>query len=468
MDTAADRAELRPFVRALRADGAPDAAIRTFVLHLGRHLDGEEGLVGGPSVQPLGDLPDAEELTSHRAAGRDAAMRTAVIKLNGGLGTSMGLERAKSLLPVRDGLTFLDLIVRQVLSLRRELGAPVPLLLLNSFRTEEDTLASLSRYRELPVPGLPLTFLQHRVPKVLAGSRLPAHDAENPEHDWCPPGHGDVYTALASRGVLGRLLEAGFRYAFISNADNLGAVLDPEILGFMVEEEATFLMEAADRTPADRKGGHLYRRTDGVLALRELAQTPPEDRGDFQDVARHRYFNTNNLWVHLPTLRELLDNSDGALPLPTIVNRKTLDPRDPKSLAVVQLETAMGAAISLFPRAAAVRVSRRRFSPVKTTDDLLAVRSDAYRLTEDSTVVLDPRRSVPPSIRLDNRFYRFIDGFEERFPAEPPSLIGCETLDVQGNVTFSPGVVVRGRARIIAGEDPATLPPGVVTGTVHL
>jgi UTP--glucose-1-phosphate uridylyltransferase len=307
------------------------------------------------------------------------------------------------------------------------------------------------------------------VPKILSDGMVPAVFPDNPELEWCPPGHGDLYTAIAASGLLDRLLEAGIEYAFVSNADNLGAVLEPAILGFMIAERADFLLEAADRTAADRKGGHLCHLRNGRLALRESAQCPPEAEAAFQDVSRYRYFNTNNVWLHLPALSELLTEHKGFLPLPTIVNSKTLDPRDPSSPPVVQLETAMGTAISLFPRAAAIRVPRHRFSPVKNTNDLLAVRSDAYELTEDSRVVLHPDRATPPVVRLDERFYKLVDEFDRRFPAGPPSLLRCSSLVVEGDISFGAGVVVEGNAVVRTEEGGAALPDGArVQGEVSL
>ena len=94
-------------------------------------------------------------------------------------------------------------------------------------------------------------------------------------------------------------------------------------------ERVPFLMEVADRTPADRKGGHLARRAGGGgLVLREVAQTPDEDLDAFQDIARHRYFNTNTLWIDLRALAAVLRERGGVLGLPMIVNRKTVDPGD--------------------------------------------------------------------------------------------------------------------------------------------
>ncbi len=154
----------------------------------------------------------------------------------------------------------------------------------------------------------------------------------DPELEWCPPGHGDIYPALVASGLLERLLEQGYETAFVSNADNLGATLDPRILSWFRAQGLPFLMEVSRRGENDRKGGHLARRrADGQLVLRESAQTADEDEDAFQDITRHRFFNTNSLWIDLRALAAELEAEGGALPLPLIVNRKTVDPADPGS-----------------------------------------------------------------------------------------------------------------------------------------
>ncbi len=452
----------------MQQDGANQPAIASFVLHFERTAGGAREFLIEDDIEPVVELPDSTQFAAYRESGSRAVHRTVVIKLNGGLGTGMGLEKAKSLLEVRDGLTFLDLIARQILATRADTGAAIPLLLMNSSRTAAESVDVLSTYPELPHTDLPSGFIQNRVPKLRASDLSPAKQPDQEDLGWCPPGHGDLYTALAGSGLLATLLGHGFDYAFVSNADNLGAVLDPGILGFMVENNHDFLMEAADRSAADRKGGHLCRLPDGRLALRESAQCRPGDEAAFQDVGRHRFFNTNNLWLHLPSLAVALDENGGYLPLDTIVNHKRLDPRDPDSPPVLQLETAMGAAVSLFERAAAVRVPRRRFSPVKNTDDLLAVRSDAYRLTDDWLVVLHPDRTAPPVIDLDPAYFKMIDDFEQRFPAGPPSLKCCESLTVEGDITFGANVTVEGKTTFRA-DRPASVPHGSVhSGEIRL
>lgn len=440
----------------MRASGADRRAIDTFRHHLEFLLGGASAFLDEKTILPLQDLPDSEDFSNYREAGERLFERTAVIKLNGGLGTSMGLDQPKSLIEVRDGMTFLDLIARQIIELRRETGTGIPLLLMNSLGTRPSSLAYLERYPELRLEGLPLDFLQNRVPKIDQETMGPVDFPQQPEFEWCPPGHGDLFTALSTSGTLGKLLEHGIEYVFVSNADNLGAVLNPEILGFMAASNNDFLMEAADRTAADRKGGHLCLIRGEGLALRESAQCPPDESDTFQDIRRYRYFNTNNLWIHLPTLAEIEARFGGIFPLPTILNRKTVDPRDPQTRPVFQLETAMGSAISIFPNATAVRVPRDRFSPVKATVDLLAVRSNAYRLTSDFRIVQDPSRSVPPSISLDPDYFAMLSDFESRFPSGPPALLKCDSLEISGDVTFEENIELEGSVRISA-EAPATL-----------
>jgi UTP--glucose-1-phosphate uridylyltransferase len=224
-------------------------------------------------------------------------------------------------------------------------------------------------------------------------------------------------------------------------------VLDERILGWFASEALPFVMEVADRTEADRKGGHLAVRADGGgLVLREIAQTPDDDVDAFQDVSRHRFFNTNTLWVNLRALDSLMRERDGVLGLPMIVNRKTVDPGDSSSPAVIQLETAMGAAIDVFEGAAAVRVPRSRFAPVKTTNDLLVVRSDVYELDDDARVVA--RRDKLPLVDLDSAHFKLLADFEARFPAGAPSLVECERLSVKGDVRFGADVTVRGSVTV--------------------
>jgi UTP--glucose-1-phosphate uridylyltransferase len=296
---------------------------------------------------------------------------------------------------------------------------------------------------------VPPDFVQNKVPKLRADDLRPVSWPDDPDLEWAPPGHGDIYTALVTSGMLEALLDRGYRFAFVSNSDNLGAVLEPRILDWFARERIPFLLEVTDRTEADRKGGHIARRRGDGLVLRERSQTREDDVEAFEDIGRHRFFNTNTLWVDLHSLADVLEHRDGVLGLPLIANRKTVDPSDPSSPEVIQLETAMGAAIEVFEGAQALRVPRRRFAPVKTTNDLLVVRSDAYILTDEAHVEPAPERGErAPVVDLDSRFYKLLRDFEARFPAGPPSLVACERLTIVGDVAFGRDVIVRGSVTI--------------------
>ena len=435
------------FVRRMRAEGLPEIFINVFGDYYQQLVEGRTGLISESEIRPVESLPDAETMPAYLSnVGQAALAKTAVIKLNGGLGTSMGLEQAKSLLIVKEGLTFLDIIARQALSVG------VPLVLMNSFATDADSRAFLDeRYPELRESDVPLSFLQHKEPKVTQSDLSPADWPQNPELEWCPPGHGDIYVALATSGTLDSLLDAGYEYAFVANVDNLGAIINTAILGYFAENHFPFMMEVADRTEMDRKGGHVAERaSDGLFLLRESAQCPEEDMAAFQDINRHKYFNTNNLWLNLPALKQLLEKQDYRLGLPMIRNAKTVDPRDSSSTAVYQLESAMGSAISVFAGAQALRVPRQRFAPVKTTDDLLAVRSDAYAMTDDFRVIPNPTGPTDQVVvTLDPAYYKFITDLDARFPRGAPSLVGCQRLSVEGDFRFGRNVVCRGAVWLI-------------------
>lgn len=449
-------------VARMRARGTPELAVAVFTDYYHQLENSATGFVPEDSVTPLGPLPGLADLTASGDDQRAALTRTVVIKLNGGLGTSMGISGPKSALPVRDGLTFLDVIARQVLALRRRHGVHLPLLLMDSFRTRAESLARLAAYPDLAVDGLALDFLQNAEPKLRADDLTPVEHPADPELEWCPPGHGDVYVSLLATGLLDALRERGIRYAFLANADNLGATCDPLIPAWMAAEGIPYVAEVCERTRNDRKGGHLaVRRSDGRLVLRDSAMVVPGEEHYFQDIDRHSVFHANNIWVDLDALAARLDERGGILGLPIIVNRKTVDPTDPTSVPVVQIESAMGAAIEVFEGSRALLVPRSRFRPVKTTNELTLLRSDLYRFDEDFSVESTVEHA-DPFVDLSAE-YRFVDGFESRFPDGVPSLRDCRSFRVHGDVTFGGSVVCVGDVSIDADE-PRTIPAGTVLG----
>lgn len=456
--------------------GVAPAAIETFTRFYHLLQAGETGLIREDDVDPLVDIPNRADLTISDDDAAAALSRTAMLKLNGGLGTSMGMDQAKSLLPVRvapasgepgaapgtepEMLTFLDIIVGQVRAARRATGARLPLLFMNSFRTRDDSLAALERYPDLAVDGLPVDFLQNREPKLLSHDLTPVTWEKDPELEWCPPGHGDLYPALHASGVVVALLEAGFRYMCVSNSDNLGATPDATIAGWFAASGAPYAAELCRKTPADVKGGQLVvRKADGRIVQRETAQTHPDDVATSLDPTRHPFFHTNNLWFDLEALAAELERTAGVLELPLIRNDKTVDPADPSSPEVVQIESAMGAAVAVFEGATAIEVERSRFLPVKTTNDLLVLRSDVYDLTSDYRL---EAQAPAPLVDLDKKYYKLIEPFGARFAAGAPSLRDADSLTVRGDWTFGAGVRAEGKAQL-AG-DGGTVPDGATVG----
>ena len=440
--------------------GVDETAIEVFA-HYYRLLEhGETGMIPESAIEPL-DMEALADVTVADETAAAAIGKTAVIKLNGGLGTSMGMDRAKSLLCVRRGLSFLDIIARQVLHVRKQYDVALPVIFMNSFRTSSDTMAALARYSDLPVDGMPLEFLQNKEPKLLEKELAPVSFPKDPDLEWCPPGHGDIYTALRSTGLLDQLIQSGYTQVFVSNSDNLGAVPDARVAGWFADSGAPFAIEAVRRTPSDRKGGHFARRkNDGRIVLRESAQTLDRDKDALADLDRHKFTSTNNLWFNLQAMKETLDARDGVLGLPMIRNVKHLDPGDPSTPNVVQIETAMGAAIEIFADSRTIEVGRDRFVPVKTTNDLLVLRSDVYDLGKD--FVMDQVTDEIPFVELDPHHYKLVGDFDKRFPEGAPSLVKASALRIEGDWTFGSGVSVVGEVSL----DRARSAQRIAAGTV--
>ncbi|KAM3930326.1 UTP--glucose-1-phosphate uridylyltransferase isoform 1-T1 [Leptodactylus fuscus] len=384
-----------------------------------------------------------------------------VVKLNGGLGTSMGCKGPKSLIGVRNENTFLDLTVKQIEHLNKTYNTDVPLVLMNSFNTDEDTKKILQKYSHCRVKIH--TFNQSRYPRVNKESLLPiakdlSYSVENAEA-WYPPGHGDIYASFYNSGLLDTLLDEGKEYIFVSNIDNLGATVDLYILNHLMNppngKRCEFVMEVTDKTRADVKGGTLT-QYEGKLRLVEIAQVPKPHVDEFKSVSKFKIFNTNNLWISLSAIKRLQEAN--AIDMEIIVNPKTLD----GGLNVVQLETAVGAAIKSFENSLGINVPRSRFLPVKTTSDLLLVMSNLYSLNAGS-LTMSEKREFPtvPLVKLGSSFTKVQD-YVKRFESIP-DMLELDHLTVSGDVTFGKNVVLKGTVIIIANHgDRIDIPPGAV------
>ena len=451
---------LAAFTEKMQKEGLQPLVIETFAYYYNKLLNGETGLVYDREIQPVAarEIEDFKKLNKYATAGQRAFNHSVRIVLNGGLGTTMGLTGPKSLIKAKNGKTFLEIILKQAEN------SGVQLALMNSFNTHDATLAALSKLNPSPAP---FQFLQHKFPKIRQQDLAPAVWPQNPKLEWNPPGHGDVFTALNTSGMLAQLLENDMRYAFIHNLDNLGARMEEPLLGYFAEHGFSFMMEVAEKTPADIKGGHLARQHNGRLLLREAAQCPRDEVAAFQDITRYGFFNTNNIWINLEALKTLFEK-EHTMNLPMILNPKTLDPRDENSPPVFQIETAMGAAISLFDDTTAVRVPRSRFLPVKSCNDLLALRSDCFVMKEKNNLKINPKRLSKGrgdtiKIKLDPKFYGKIDLLEARFKEGLPSLVNCESLSIEGDVYFEGNVTIKDSVTIKNSQNsPAVIKNGTV------
>ncbi len=410
---------------------------------------GETGKIHEQAIAPLShnEIPALEQIAGRPTDTSNPVKKTVMIKLNGGLGTSMGLSGPKFRIPVRENKNFLDITLEQLRVIKERTGATIPLVLMDSFNTRDSTVAYIEEQsRSVPIH----TFLQHRFPKVLKESLEPAEWTGDRKYEWNPPGHGDIYGALYSSGLLRKLIDEGYRYAMVSNVDNLGATLDVRLLSYFADSGSPFLMEVVRRTAMHKKGGHLARRnSDDRLILREIAQCPESDLDSFQDIRKYWCFNSNNIWLDLEAVYSALEQNDGFLALPMICNEKYLVPKNTDTPRVYQIETAMGAAISSFAESKAIQVPVGRFLPVKRSPDLLVVQSDRYHLNDDYDLVENPECAGSDiRIDLDEDYYGTYGDLVKRFPYGAPSLAECGSLTVHGDVLFGRNVKLLGDVAI--------------------
>jgi len=405
------------------------------------------------AIKAYADLP----VTSDKAEIKEMLNQLVVIKLNGGLGTSMGCSGPKSVIPVRNDLTFLDLTVQQIEYLNKTYDADVPLVLMNSFNTDEDTMKIIRKYSGFKVSIK--TFNQSRFPRINKESLMPVAKSCRVEEDaeaWYPPGHGDFYQSFSNSGLLEEFNQQGKKFCFISNIDNLGATVDLSILRDCLSQDHEFIMEVTDKTRADVKGGTLI-NYEGKIRLLEVAQVPKEHEEDFKSVKKFNVFNTNNLWISMPAMTRILD--ERTLDMEIIVNPKTLD----NGLNVYQLETAVGAAMKCFENATGINVPRSRFLPVKKSSDLLLVMSNLYSL-QYGALVMSPKRMFPstPLIKLGDNHFKKVANFLSRFGSSP-DVLELDHLTVSGDVTFGRGVSLTGTVIIIANHgDRIDIPAGAI------
>jgi len=407
------------------------------------------------SILPYASLSEPKDKAEIKAM----LDKLVVVKLNGGLGTSMGCKGPKSVIVVRNDLTFLDLTVQQIEYLNKTYDTDVPLVLMNSFNTEDETQKVIKKYSGFRVRIL--TFNQSCYPRFSKESLLPIARDVHVERDleaWYPPGHGDFYQAFYNSGLLEQLINQNRKYVFMSNIDNLGATVDLSILKECIQESTEFIMEVTDKTRADVKGGTLI-NYEGHLRLLEVAQVPPSHLEDFKSVKKFNVFNTNNLWINLNSIKNAVE--ERTLDLEVIVNPKTLD----GGVNVIQLETAVGAAMKCFEKVRGINVPRSRFLPVKKTSDLFLIMSNLYTLTNGS-LTMSPERmfQTTPLIKLGDESFKKVNDFLWRI-GDTPDILELDHLTVSGNVTFGrkSKVILKGTVIIIANHGECiNIPSGAI------
>ncbi|KAM0688655.1 UTP-glucose-1-phosphate uridylyltransferase [Conglomerata obtusa] len=376
--------------------------------------------------------------------------KLAVLKLNGGLGTSMGCIGPKSSIHVRGGENFLDMCVKHIDNLNKEYDIKVPLILMNSYNTEKVTNKLIKRYKGIR------TFTQSVFPRLYADSLLPVCPSFKGNAMY-PPGHGDLFFALKHSGQLDQLLSEGKEYLFVSNIDNLAATVDFSILEYVLKNDVDFLMEVTDKTRADVKGGTII-EYEGALRLLEIAQVSSNKKSEFTSVRKFKIFNTNSVWINLKALKQILEQ--GSVELDIIENKKNLSKTNE---SVIQLETAIGAAIKYFPKSKGMIVPRTRFLPVKTTSDLFLIQSNLF-IENKGSLIINPKRlySSNPIIRLIGPHYKDVNKYLERFNSIP-DILELDHLTVSGNVRFGRDVILKGTVIIIADENSSIrIPDGAI------
>ncbi|VDD95135.1 unnamed protein product [Enterobius vermicularis] len=411
-------------------------------LKLYKQLLTEPTTIKWSQMRPLSSEYEIDYDGLPEVAGREAMIlnRLCVLKLNGGLGTTMGCSGPKSLLVVRDGLTFLDIAIKQNESLNQKYGSDVPLLLMNSFNTESDICQYLST-----ICKSVRCFTQSKCPRIDAVTHKPVFTLNNSNENesWYPPGHGNVFESMEFSGILDELIAENREICFISNIDNTGATVDLKIAQFMIESGTEYAMECTQKTLADTKGGTLIEINGGIMHL-EMPQVPQANVEEFCSLRTFKMFNTNNIWVNLRNVKARLPE----MKMEIIVNRKKLG----NGNQVLQLETSVGGAIRNFQKVVSVKVPRARFLPVKKTQDLLALMSDIYEMDEFCNVRLKVGRPIAeqPVIKLSEEFSSIAD-FRKRF-ASIPRIADLVRLRVDGDVVFGSSVVLKGDVIIVADE----------------
>ena len=297
------------------------------------------------------------------AIGRDAiaAGKVGIVTLAGGMATRFG-GVVKASVEAVDGQSFLALKLRDVARLAERVGGRIPAYLMTSFATDAEVthLGAQMSTERVPVESFPQFISLRLTPD---GGVFRDDDGSVSPY---APGHGDLPFALARRGVLSRFRRAGGELLFMSNVDNLGATLDPAIIGLHLEAGVAVTAEVVAKLPGDKGGAPA--RVDGDLQIVEAFRFP--DDFDQDTIA---VFNTNTFVLSAEALER-------DFPLTWFAVRKKVDGRD-----AVQFERLVGQLTAFLP-SAFVKVERGgadgRFQPAKDPDELAQRRPEIRALLQ--------------------------------------------------------------------------------------
>jgi len=298
---------------------------------------------------------------------RELLSKLCVVKLAGGLGTTMGCKYPKFMMKVNESDSFLDIVVGQIKQLQHKYNVKIPLLLMTSFHTHLYAEKLCEQYSGIEI----ILFKQHCYPRIFYDTHYHLTNKYEGNKCYYPPGHGDIYYVMKESGVLDNMIGRGKQYMFVSNIDNLRATVDTVILKHIVNNNIDFGMEVVTKTDKDVKGGTLI-HYNNTIKLLEVAEVPDEHIDEFKSIDKFTVFNTNNIWMNLDKVKQLVD--DDMINSEVICNVKVVD-----GDKIIQLETAMGAAMQFFDNAIGIHVDRSRFMPVKTMEHLkMLIESGEY------------------------------------------------------------------------------------------
>jgi len=320
------------------------------------------GVIEPPHAEDLTRLSDPGEpmYEDANAAGVEVIRRgeVAQVVLSGGMATRFG-GVVKAALAAVDGRSFLEIKLSQTQALESRLDAEIPVALMTSFATDEVVRAHVVEHGL----GDPMVFHQFVSLRLDTDGELFRSADDKPS--LYAPGHGDLFQALRSSGVLATLRERGVRVVTVSNVDNLGARIDPAVIGMHLLSGRTVTCEVA-RKEGDMGGAPV--RVDGRLQMLEGPRFP---KGFDQELIP--VFNTNTAVLDLDVLDRNYD-------LTWFYVRK-----DTGGRTAVQVERVYHE-VSAFVPTAYLEVPRRgprgRFFPIKTPDDLDRAQNDLRELLE--------------------------------------------------------------------------------------